>query len=291
MKPQEFGARLGDWDRVSGVRERFGRGRSGYPARAIGELVRKTLAITELEVRKLRHDPSDLFLRAVQPTLWLLIFGQVFTRLRGIPTGDVPYLDFMAAGILAQSVLFVSIFSGGMSIIWEKDLGVVHKFLVSPTPREAMILGKALASGIRSLSQVGIIYILSLILGVHLNPNPLAMLQVILIVFLGAACFSTFSMIVACLVKSRERFNGMGQLMTMPLFFASNAIYPISLMPHWLQALSYLNPLTYEVDALRGTMLARGTSVYGFGLDCAVLLVVVVLLTIVGGRLYPRVGQ
>lgn len=283
MKPQEFGGLLNGWDERKSYRL------SGLEA--IAELFTKTLVITELEVRKLRHDPSDLLLRAVQPTLWLLIFGQVFTRIRGIPTGDLPYLDFMAAGILAQSVLFVSIFSGGMSIIWEKDLGIVHKFLVSPTPREAMVLGKALASGIRSLSQVLIVYLLSLLLGVKLNLNPLAIAGVVLIVLLGAACFSLFSLIIACLVKSRERFNGMGQLMTMPLFFASNAIYPISLMPNWLQVLSHLNPLTYQVDALRGVMLLNGFSTYGFGLDCAILLLVVTIFTIVGGRVYPQVGM
>lgn len=284
MKLQELDAPLNGWDerRSQPLSQRWG---------AIAELINKTLVITELEVRKLRHDPSDLFLRAVQPTLWLLIFGQVFTRIRGIPTGDLPYLDFMAAGILAQSVLFVSIFSGGMSIIWEKDLGIVHKFLVSPTPREAMVLGKALASGIRSLSQVAIVYLLSLLLGVKLNPSPVAIAGVVLIVLLGAACFSLFSLIIACLVKSRERFNGMGQLMTMPLFFASNAIYPIALMPQWLQVLSHFNPLTYEVDALRGVMLANGSSTYGFGLDCAILLLVVTIFTIIGGRLYPQVGM
>lgn len=259
--------------------------------RATLELMTKTLVITELEVRKLRHDPVDLLIRAVQPILWLLIFGQVFTRIRGISTGDLPYLDFMAPGILAQSVLFVSIFSGGMSIIWERDLGTVHKLLVSPTPREAMVLGKALASGVRSLSQVLIIYGLSLILGVQLNLNPLSILGVIWIVLLGAACFSIFSLIVACLVKSRERFNGMGQLMTMPLFFASNAIYPIALMPGWLQVISHLNPLTYEVDALRGSMLANGSSAYGFGLDSGFLLLVVTVLTIIAGRVYPQVGR
>lgn len=283
MKPQEFGGLLNGWDEHQSHR-------LGGLA-AIAELFTKTLVITELEVRKLRHDPSDLLLRAVQPTLWLLIFGQVFTRIRGIPTGDLPYLDFMAAGILAQSVLFVSIFSGGMSIIWEKDLGIVHKFLVSPTPREAMVLGKALASGIRSLSQVLIVYLLSLLLGVKLNLNPLAIAGVVLIVLLGAACFSLFSLIIACLVKSRERFNGMGQLMTMPLFFASNAIYPIALMPNWLQLISHLNPLTYEVDALRGVMLLNGSSAYGFGLDCAILLLVVTIFTIIGGRVYPQVGM
>lgn len=284
MKLQESDAPLNGWVDAQPVRR-------GNWLWAIAELVTKTLVITELEVRKLRHDPSDLFLRAVQPTLWLLIFGQVFTRIRGIPTGNLRYLDFMAAGILAQSVLFVAIFSGGMSIIWERDLGIVHKFLVSPTPRAAMVLGKALGSGLRSLSQVFVIYILSLILGVRLNPNPLSIVGVVWIVLLGAACFSIFSLIIACLVRSRERFNGMGQLMTMPLFFASNAIYPISLMPPWLQMISHLNPLTYEVDALRGVMLANGSCLYGLGLDCGVLVLAVAVLTAICARLYPRVGM
>jgi ABC-2 type transport system permease protein len=91
-----------------------------------------------MEVRKLRHDPTELLTRAVQPALWLLIFGEVFTRTHAIPTGGLPYLDFMAPGILAQSVLFIAIFSG-IAIIWERDLGIVHKFLASPTPRTALV--------------------------------------------------------------------------------------------------------------------------------------------------------
>jgi ABC-2 type transport system permease protein len=257
---------------------------------AIAEFINKTLVITELEVRKLRHDPSDLIVRGVQPVLWLLIFGQVFTRIRGIPTNGLPYLDFMAAGILAQSVLFVSIFSGGMSLIWERDLGLVQKFLVSPTPRASIVLGKGIASGVRCLSQVFVVYLLSFVLGVQLNFSAIAMLGVLLIVFLGAACFSIFSIIVACVIKSREGFNGMGQLMTMPLFFASNAIYPIEIMPNWLQVISHFNPLTYEVDALRGVMLLHGTSLYGYGFDTAILFAVMIVLTFIGGRLYRQVG-
>lgn len=283
MKPQASDVLLNGWVKLPPPR----------PTRwfsAIAQLFKKTLVLTELEVRKLRHDPSDLFVRAAQPVLWLLIFGQVFSRLRAIPSDGLPYLDFMAAGILAQSVLFVAIFSGGMSIIWERDLGIVHKFLASPTPRAAMVMGKALSGGVRSLSQLIIIYALSMILGVHLNLNPLAFLGVVLVVILGAACFSTFSIIIACLVKTRERFTGMGQLLTMPLFFASNAIYPISLMPGWLQAISRINPLTYQVDALRAMMLANGHSVYGFGTDCLILLLVVSLLTFIAARLYPRVA-
>lgn len=96
----------------------------------------------------MRHDSTDLITRAIQPALWLLLFGEVFTKVRAISTGDVPYLDFMAPGILAQSVLFVAIFYG-IGIIWERDLGIVHKFLVSPTPRGALVLGKALSAGVR----------------------------------------------------------------------------------------------------------------------------------------------
>ncbi len=250
--------------------------------------VGKTFVIAELEIRKLRHEPTDILTRAVQPILWLLIFGQVMARVRAIPTGGVSYLDFMAPGILAQSVLFISIFYG-IAIIWERDLGIVHKFLASPVPRGALVMGKSLSAGVRGLSQAIIIYILALILGVGLNWNPLALVGVLITVLLGAALFSTFSLIIACLVKTRERFMGIGQLMTMPLFFASNAIYPITLMPGWLQAISRLNPLTYEVDALRSLMLQGSASVYGVGLDFAVLVFAAGLLVYIASRLYPRV--
>ena len=288
MKHLEIDGRLNGWDNLAQGSRRI---KKRSPWQAIAEFINKTLIITELEVRKLRHDPTDLIVRAVQPVLWLLIFGQVFTRIRGIPTNGLPYLDFMAAGILAQSVLFVSIFSGGMSLIWERDLGLAHKFLVSPTPRAAIVLGKGIASGVRCLSQVFGVYLLSLVLGVQLNFSAIAMLGVLLMVMLGAACFSIFSIIVACLVKSREGFNGMGQLMTMPLFFASNAIYPIEIMPPWLQFVSRINPLTYQVDALRSVMLLNGISIYGYGFDTAVLVLVLIVLTFIGGRLYRQIGM
>jgi len=251
--------------------------------------INKTLVIAELEIRKLRHDPTELLTRAVQPALWLLIFGEVFTRIRAIPTGSVSYIEFMTPGILAQSVLFVSIFYG-IAIIWERDLGIVHKFLATPTPRAALVLGKALSAGVRSLAQAVIIYVLAVLLAVRMNWNPLALLGVIVVAILGAAFFATFSLIIACLVKTRERFMGIGQVMTMPLFFASNAIYPISIMPRWLQIVSRVNPLTYEVDALRGLMLANGQMTYGFGVDLLVLIVATTILVIIGSILYPRVA-
>ncbi len=258
------------------------------PFQSVTSFISKTLVIADLEARKLRHDPTELATRAVQPILWLLVFGQVFSRTRAIPTGNLPYIDFMAPGILAQSVLFIAIFYG-IAVIWERDLGVVHKFLVSPTPRAALVLGKSLSAGVRAFVQAFIIYILALLLGVKVSSNPIYLLGVLAVVLLGAAFFSTFSLIIACLVKTRERFMGIGQVLTMPLFFASNSIYPISIMPVWLQVISKVNPLSYEVDALRAMMLAAGTSTFGLALDFVVLILATGILIAIGSILYPRV--
>ena len=91
------------------------------------------------------------------------------------------------------------------------------------------------------------------------------------------------------MVKTRERFMGIGQVLTMPLFFASNAIYPAAIMPRWLQAVAHANLLTYEVDALRALMLTGGVSAFGLGADFIILLVAVAIMVIIGGKLYPRV--
>jgi len=254
----------------------------------IASFLRKTATIVNLEIRKLRHDSTELITRAVQPALWLLVFGEVFTQVRAIPTGNLRYIDFMAPGILAQSVLFIAIFYG-IAIIWERDLGIIHKLLVSPTPRSALVLGKALSAGVRGLAQAVIVYILALLLGVQLNWDPLALLGVLVIVVLGSALFSTFSLIIACLVKTRERFMGVGQILTMPLFFASNAIYPVAIMPGWLRVVAHVNPLTYEVDALRTLMLSSGTSEFGLPLDFVVLFAITGVLVLIGGALYPTV--
>jgi ABC-2 type transport system permease protein len=272
-------------------------GRGGLPGsmadqsivQALGNYLTQALAVAAAEVQKLYHDPLELLTRAVQPLLWLMLFGEVMSRVRGVVPGNIPYLDFLAAGILAQSALFVAIFYG-ISAIWERDLGVLQRYLVSPAPRSALVLGKALSAGIRALSQALVVYALALLLGVKINLHPLHILGVAAAIVLGSALFATLSLIIACIVKTRERFMGIGQVLTMPIFFASNAIYPLSLMPAWLRVASHVNPLIYEVDALRALMLRDVASDYGLCLDFSVLLAVTALLTILAARMYGRMG-
>ena len=162
------------------------------PLWRVGSYVDKVLAIAAMETHRLRHGPTELLTRAIQPMLWRL---------------------WSAAGL------------GG----------------------------------------------------------------VIALVVLGAALFATFSPIIACIVKSPERFMGIGQVLTMPLFFASNAIYPIEIMPGWLEWIAHVNPLTYEVDGLRASMLAGAQSAFGLGFDFTVLGLTLAALVAVGGWIYPRI--
>ena len=247
-------------------------------------------AVADAEIRKLMRDPTELLSRAVQPVLWLAVFGQVFSQVRGIPTGNLRYLDYMAPGILAQSILFSAIFYG-IAIIWERDLGIVHKLLVTPAPRSALVLGKAIAAGLRGLIQAALVYLVAAALQVHVRWEPGAILVAAAGVFLGSGIFSTFSLLIACLVKTRERFMGIGQLLTMPLFFASNAIYPLELMPDWLKAIAAVNPLTYLVDALRGAMVQGGGSHFALGTSFGVMLGVFALLAWGATRLYPGLAR
>ena len=167
-------------------------------------------------------------------------------------------------------------------------MGIIHKLLVSPAPRSALVLGKAVSAGLRGLAQACIIYVMAVLLKIDLNLDLLNIAGVLSVVVLGSAIFSTFSLIIACMVKSRERFMGIGQLLTMPLFFASNAIYPISMMPDWLKAIARLNPLTYLVDALRTMMISQSQSVEGLGVDFIVLLLALFIFLVIATKLYPN---
>jgi ABC-2 type transport system permease protein len=246
------------------------------------------MAIVLADLQRVRHDPTEIFMRMIQPVIWILIFGQAMAYAKAISTGSLPYLDYIVPGIVAQSILLISIFYG-ISLIWEKDVGTLHKILVTPAPRVILVLGRSLAAGLRGLSQVFLIYVLAFILKLDLRLDFFSICGVLAMSILVGAIFSTFSLIVASIVKKRERFMGIGQALTMPLFFASNALYPIDMMPHWIKVLSLINPLTYQVDALRAFMIAHQPSMFGLEIDFAVSLGVFIIVVFIATKLYPKI--
>jgi ABC-2 type transport system permease protein len=260
----------------------------GGPIFELKSLASRIVTLCWVEVCKVRHDRSELYTRAIQPALWLLIYGETVTRIHAIPTPrGIPYLAYLAPGIIGQSALFVAIFYG-IQIIWERDAGVLTKLMVTPTPRSALITGKAFAAGLRSIVQAAVVVILAAILGVTLTDNPLKLLATACVVVLGSAFFSCLSMSIAGVALSRDRLMGIGQAITMPLFFSSNALYPTRLMPGWLQAISKVNPLSYEVDALRGLLIGVPTNMW---LDVAVLVFAATAAVVVASALLPRLAK
>lgn len=215
---------------------------------------KNALVMIELELRRLRHDRTEIYFRAVQPILWIVIYGPVMSSVRAIPTGGVPYTDFITPGVMIQTTTFVSIFYGLM-MVWERDIGILKKLLVTPASRYSMVIGRSMASGVRALFQVLIILPIALVIGVHFVPNPVYFILAFIIIFLSSGGFAAMSTIVASFLKTRERFMGLGQAIIMPLFFASNALYPIQIMPPILREFSTFNPLSYVVDAVRGLLI------------------------------------
>ncbi len=247
--------------------------------------ISSAFTIAEMEARKIRHDSTELWMRTVQPALWLLVFGEVFNTIRGLAPGGFSYIQYIAPGVLAQSVLFIAIFYG-ITIVWERDVGLLTKLLSTPSPRISVVVGKALAAGVRGIFQGVMIFALALIIGVNLRFDPLDIAGVLVVSVLFAMCFASLSMTLASFLKTRDRMMGIGQVITMPLFFASNAIYPISLMPAWLQSISVYNPLSYVVDGMRAMLLTGDYS--GLPLDILVLVATTIVFILCASVLLKR---
>ena len=201
----------------------------------------------------------------VQPALWMAFFGIAMSasfnrltmeipQLPGVPTVD--YLTFMAAGVIAMTTLFTSLF-GGITILFDKNWGLMREIFASPLPRNQIIFGIALSGMTKSFIQAGIIMAFALLIGADLFAGftlagtVFAILGILLFVGVFSLGFLFLSAAISISLESPEGLQGIITLLTMPIFFASNALYPINAFPPPLQAVSLANPLTYLVTGIR----------------------------------------
>jgi len=255
------------------------------PARA-ARLRDGTVAMGWAELRKLRHDHLDIFTRSVQPLLWLFVFGTALRHNHALAGGSSDYRAYLAPGVMAQAALFVAIFFG-LGVIWERDVGQLQRLLATPLPRLGIVLGKASGAAIRALAQAIVLFVVIAIAGIGIRWTVWGVVGAVVLLLLGTAAFACLSMILAALVRTRERFMGIGQLVVMPLFFASSALYPLAIMPAWLRTIAHANPLSYEVHGMRDLMLgitAGGT----LWLDFTVVAGFLVDTALVAAKTYPR---
>lgn len=233
------------------------------------------------EIIRFLREPTRIIGMIAQPLLYLLLVGNGIAhgfRLNG--NGSVNYLTYMFPGIVGMSVLFTSIF-GAVSIVWDREFGFLKEVLVSPVPRGAVALGKALGSATVAGAQGALLLLLSPTVGIALTVGLFfGMLGVLILVSLA---LTGLGIAIASRMDSMQGFQVVMNFLVMPMFFLSGALYPLSGMPAWLGGLMRIDPLTYGVDALRH--IAYGTSQLGqhltefsLGLDLLVTVCVTVVL-------------
>jgi len=208
------------------------------------------LAMVEMELRRVWHDPVEIITRAVQPVLWVTVFSVVMTHRVNLGVQD--YTSFIAPGVVFQSATFIAL-AYGIMMVFERESGVLKRLLSSP--RANIVIGRTLAGSVRASTQYIIVLASAALVSAKLTDNPLLLIAGYVIVVYASIGFTAISILLASVMKTRERFMGIMGAISMPLLFTSSALYPISIMPKLLQVVALFNPLTYAVNALRDLVL------------------------------------
>jgi len=217
--------------------------------------VQELQAIYVMWLRQMKHfirAKSRIVASIIQPLFFLFILGSGFrvATFEGV-TGD--YLHFLAPGIITMAIMFSSMFTG-VSVLWDKQFGFLQEVLVAPIKRISIILGRTLGGATTALFQGFIILIIALALGVRI-PDIFSFILMLTMMVLISFTAVGFGLIIASKMSDFQGFQIIMNLLIMPLFFLSSAFFPISeSLPSWLKAISFINPIFYMVDGMRGSL-------------------------------------
>lgn len=199
------------------------------------------------EVKKFIREKSRLVSSIARPIIWLFLVGSGMSRLVS-PVSGVSYMQFIFPGIIGMTILFSSIFSS-ISIIWDKEFGLMKEILVAPVSRFSIVMGKAVSGTIISVMQAAIILALFPLLG--LTPGIFSVIGIVMLCALLSFCISALGIVIASFYDSFESFSVIINFIVMPMYFLSGAMYPVKALPDILKVAARLNPFTYGIDALK----------------------------------------
>jgi ABC-2 type transport system permease protein len=225
----------------------------------------------------------------IQPALWLIIFGSGFSRLASatkLPPG-MTYQVFLFPGIIAQTMLFTSMFMG-ISVIWDREFGFLKEIMVAPISRGSIFLGKMIGNSTDAIIQGIITFLLGFIINVPLNLLLFALaLPLMIMMTFGLVCIG---LSIASSMGSLESFGVIQSFVTLPLFFTSGALFPLAIVPSWLQTVGYFNPLTYGVDALRAIVIGASPdyTLFPIYIDLLVVAAFDAVMIAIGTYLFSR---
>jgi ABC-2 type transport system permease protein len=222
--------------------------RVSVPPRTWRSELRAIKIVWRRELTRFANDRLRIVTALVQPLLFLFVLGSGLQQLSQAGTDGVDLKTFIYPGVLAMSVMFTAMFSAA-SIVWDREFGFMREMLVAPIRRSSIVIGKCLG-GATVASLQGVI-LLCIAGTVHVPYDPELILGVFALQLLLAFSITAFGVMVAARIKQMQSFMGVMQMIVMPLFFLSGALYPVSNLPGWLTVLNRIDPLTYAVDPMR----------------------------------------
>ena len=223
-----------------------------------------TFTLWNKHMRKFLANPLEMFGLAIQPVLWVVLFGVGMRSMMGpaMPGAGDRYITFMLPGIVALSALGGAV-GGGAVWLTERLRGIVKEYLVAPIPRMSILMGNALSTMTKSLFQAMIILIIGLLMGARLSSNPLGWLGGLVLVAGYGLGFSGIALATASSTDNPGAYHSMIMLLNLPLLFLSNALYPLDTLPTWMRIGALINPTSWVIDGVRQMMLKDGAALAG----------------------------
>lgn len=236
------------------------------------------------QIKRYLRSRSSIIASLGQPLLFLLAFGFGFGPIFQ-KAGQGNYIQFLAPGVIAMTVLFTSIFSG-IELIWDRQFGFLKETLVAPVPRILIMVGRTLGGATVSMMQGMIVVVITLLAG--FRPSSLAGLPLaLLFLALIAIAFTALGTAIASVLSDFQGFQLIMNFLVMPIFFLSGALFPLKGLPKALEVLAALDPLSYGVDGLRSSLI--GVAHFGVGTDLAVLTLITLVTLGVGSHLFSKI--
>ncbi|MGI6335437.1 MAG: ABC transporter permease [Minisyncoccales bacterium] len=218
------------------------------------QFIQTIYTIWQREIIRYWRDKTRIVSTFFMPLMFLVIFGAGLNETLATGNFGVDFTQFMYPGIIAMSIMNIAFFST-ISTVWDREFGFLKEILVAPVSRVAVAFGKTLGATTIASIQAIILLILAPLIGVtiHIAIIP----QLILFMLLLAFAISGMGLLISSLMKTTESFGMVTQILIFPMFFISGAFFPLTSVPSWMSVLSYINPLTYGVDAIRQIILGN----------------------------------
>jgi ABC-2 type transport system permease protein len=222
--------------------------RVSVPQRSLKSELRAIRIVWRRELIRFKADKLRMATSLVQPLLFLFVMGSGLQQLSSAGTHGVDLKTFIYPGILCIAVMFTAMFSAA-SIVWDREFGFLREMMVAPIRRSSIVIGKCLGGAtVASFQGVIVICLAGL---VHVPYDPLLILGIFALQLLLAFAITAFGVMIAIRIKQMQSFMGVMQMIVMPMFFISGALFPANGLPGWLEVLNRLDPLTYAVDPMR----------------------------------------